>query len=280
MDLVQTLAQIDVTSAPGIYTLIATSSFGCIDSASIEININPQPVVNNIVADQLNCVDEQDSLLVIPSVSPIGADFDFMWTGPDGFNSTDSIATIYGLSEDKSGFYYLSIALDGCMSALDSIEITFAEIPEAASIEGDSLVCEGDTILLFADGNFSANTDFFWQTPDGNQLTNEAILQIPFASLNNAGNYWLTVVENGCESPISDSFYVAVNPFIGQPLITGASQFCEGDSIVLTTDNIANATYIWLGPVPMTTMEPELNIFPAAANTAGYYQVQVVLGRL
>ena len=107
---------------------------------------------------ELNFVDtticEWDYLLLEFSLSNYESYFDFEWFGPGGFYSTDSITEF-----STAGIY--TIEINGCESLLDSFNLNVTPNDTLDFTFNDSLICEGDTIIIeFPSGDFSNYDDF------------------------------------------------------------------------------------------------------------------------
>jgi gliding motility-associated-like protein len=59
------------------------------------------------------------------------------------------------------------------------------------------------------------------------------------------------------------------------PVIYNNGPFCEGSDILLSTDDITNATYSWMGPGGFTATSREITIPDAGPNFAGSYSLVV-----
>lgn len=83
----------------------------------------------------------------------------------------------------QNGLYWVDINSDNCFNT-DTISALFFPIPEF-TLQNDTLLCEGESIIIYPPID---NVSYLWQ--DNSSL--------PFLQVNQAGEYWLEVNENGC----------------------------------------------------------------------------------
>lgn len=148
---------------------------------------------------ELNFVDtticEWDYLLLEFSLSNYESYFDFEWFGPGGFYSTDTITEF-----STTGMY--TIEINGCESLSDSFNLNVTPNDTLDFTFNDSLICEGDTIIIeFPSGDFSNYDDFTWYfNNDTLEMQSDSSIIIT-----SPGEYSLHL--NGCPY-LSDNFYV------------------------------------------------------------------------
>nr|MBS0036855.1 gliding motility-associated C-terminal domain-containing protein [Saprospiraceae bacterium] len=170
---------------------------GCSNNDSVWVGENFG--VPDIVIDQegiLDCVN--DSVILIPQVSPDGFDLEFMWQTSGGEILSDIEAE--SISVGAEGMYYLQVTnLDNHCVITDSIFVpNIADLPIANAGPDKVLNCRDSLIQL--DGSMSgqdANTEYFWETSE-EFIVEGATTTAPLVS--EAGSYTLTVINlvNGC----------------------------------------------------------------------------------
>ena len=201
----------------GIFYLTITDSNSCESpvSDSVSILVNPLPFRPGINWNGPLVFCESDSLVMVATGSP----WPYFW--PDG--SSDST-----LSVNISGDYFVHVVdSNGCRSLnSDTLQILVNPLPPRPLITagGPLTFCDGATVVLSAPlGSFV----YDWNNGDSTQ---NAIVSI-------AGNYWLSITDSlGCESELSDTVTVWVDPLPARPQIgvTGALEFCQGDSALFS----------------------------------------------
>ncbi len=121
----------------------------------------------------------------------------YAWSGPNGFFSTEQNPVIPDASLAMSGTYTVTVSNNnGCSDASSTSVIIFPGVTAAAA--SNSPVCEGDDIMLVADGDVDAIYE--WTGPNGFAQEGQTII-IPDATIENTGIYTVVVLNsNGCYS--------------------------------------------------------------------------------
>jgi gliding motility-associated-like protein len=134
--------------------------------------------------------------------------------------------------------------VEGCASFPDSVVIDVLENP-AVDLGPDISVCEDIEVILDPDvpsGNYE------WQ--DGSTDTTYT----PSVS----GTYYVTVSSLVNECTSSDTVNVELRPLPINPTISGETTYCEGDTLILSTEEQADgAIYVWDVPTGTITQNFE-----------------------
>lgn len=133
------------------------------------------------------------------------------YTWQDG--SSDSTYLV-----DTSGIYWLDVT-HRCGADRDSVTIDYFEIVDI-NFGNDTSICIGDSIVLTVP---SHNGNVTWV--DGSNENN--------LTVENFGQYWVEVAENGCfysDSLVIDTISI---PYLQ---IQSDSVYCEGDSVLIAAD--------------------------------------------
>ena len=205
----------------GNYFVTTTDKDGCVgESNVITVTVFDTPTPT-ITASGVTEICQNDSVILTSS----SAD-SYLWS-PNG--ETSQSITVY-----QSGIYSVTVVdANGCEgSALTAVEITVFETEPAAIYASGSLeFCDGDGVILTS----SLGDSYNW-SPNG-EVT-------PSITITQSGEYVVAVTDaNGCEA-ISDTVEVTVFE-LPEPVISlsGATIFCEGDSLTLTA-SLSDA-YLW-----------------------------------
>lgn len=136
----------------------------------------------------------------------------------------------------SSGTFSVSVSDgNGCASPLsDPVTVTVSPLPAKPVISpsGATTFCSGSSVTLSAPG---ANA-YAWS----NGATTQQI------TTTTSGNYTVSITDgNGCVSPSSDPIVINVNPLPAKPAMSaaGATTFCEGSSVVLSSS--VGSAYVW-----------------------------------
>lgn len=197
----------------------------------------------------------------------------YQWTGPDGFTSTNQVAYIYYASASASGVYKVVITNSAGCSASDSMEVIKHPVPVVYTGGGGG-GCFGTTTSIYAldFGGEYGPYSYLW---DGGETTSS----IPI--LHSGGNYpapaCLMTNTFGCSAMNNTTFMIYTVPTPSSPVIeaTGATSFCKGGSVSLTTTYDPNLTYQWTKPTGDISGATSNSY---TANAGGNYRVAVTNG--
>ena len=236
----------------GDYTLTLNSGQGCdSDPAMVSIEVNANPVISQINGAGSFCEGDNVTLSFSNTAAGIN-DFTYTCNGPGGFAATGTgtgseVVTeeISGITLDQAGAYSCSIeSAEGCVSALETVEVSVQTAPVIAAIDGGGPYCDGDNATLTATNSApgSGTITFTWTGPGGFTFSGTAPNNGPFPatissiSTTQAGTYTLTLESDaGCSSD-AQSVEVVVNPMPEIQNLTGGGSVCEGDLITLSFD--------------------------------------------
>lgn len=128
------------------------------------------------------------------------------------------------------GTYTVTVTQQGCSET--SAPFTISEIVLTPQIQGDAILCAGQTQTLSVSGGPYGS--YLWSP--GNQTS-------PTLTINSGGSYTVTVTSSGC-SATSPPFPVTLVQLT--PQITGLNQVCEGGVASLTVSGGPYDSYLWL----------------------------------
>lgn len=212
-------------AAAGNYrvTLLVYDTTGCIkpDTASIVLNVyDPASAVTS--PDTVICPGASASLRATGGTS-------YVWS-PAATLSNPNIAN--PIATPTIPTTYQVIVTNPCGKDTSYVNVSFHSITTSTS--NDTVICVGDTALLFATGGGS----YSWSP--SSSLTNPSI-QTPgaFPTTNTQYNVAITTPQ-GCSA--RDSVTITVID-IPQPVLTDDDSICFGDNITLTASGADS--YIW-----------------------------------
>ena len=222
---------------------LIVSENGCSDTSQINVEINPIPTSNFIVAST-TCANEPVNVSYTGSASPSA---NYTWNFDGGIVSSGSGQGPYTVSWKNVRNYLLSltVAENGCTSPQASMPLRVTGVP-VASISPVSNICIGQTSNVSFTGNTGNGSIFNWYF--GNATVISGSGQGPYTlQWNSAGNNHVQVEvnDNGC---ISQSF-IDVKVF-DKP----TSDFIIGNTVCANTPVLMNytgtasssANYNWL----------------------------------
>ena len=277
-------------SDQGIWSLVVVLN-GCASpvSESIGVVVNPKPVASASVDPFPACQGDNVTLNGFSTVSGSS----FHWTGPNAYDRNIQNPVISSITPSRAGEYFLEITTnEGCkdttsveVSVLDNVVIT------GLSDNVPGCIDEGFDVIITAatlpgdDGTFS----YHWLIPGNTNpiVTDEPILNVQNVDSSNDGSYTLEVfTADGCSSGTStlslDLNFIPLQP--DQPVTqSGATSFCEGETITLITPPVAGAdvSYFWNTPFAENFPTGNVNMLEVPdinEGDEGPYQVYVVRG--
>ncbi len=154
----------------------------------------------------------------------------YLWT--PGGQTTPSIE----VSPDVNTVYSVKVndVLGNEKELAIEIEVKSPPVKPSISFAGTGILCEGDSLQLTSDSAAA----YLWSTGETTRSiyvsTNEAFTVSVFDEFN-------------CRSEDSDPVNPTIIPTPGRPVITlsGDPEFCEGDSVILTSTDASGGSYFW-----------------------------------
>jgi hypothetical protein len=224
-----------VTTVPGNYTLTVTGLNGCTSVATTSVaENNDSPDVTLGGGGTLTCA--VTDITISSTIATAGATG--VWTGPNGFTSTQNDITI-----SVPGVYlYTVTALNGCISAPSSTVPQDIQAPENVTAAGGQLDCNSPSIPLQG-GSSTSGVTYTWTGPGSFSSTQQN------PQVTNPGTYTLVVTNpnNGCTTTTTTE--VTLDPTVPDIAVVADSLTCAVQSVVLqTTTTTPNVTFAWTGP--------------------------------
>lgn len=215
------------------YSISGTNLYGCTDTTSAVITINPVTPVSITNIDSLVCAGTPPVTL---AASPAGGIFSGSGiTG--GIFYPDSIGT-----GATSVIRYSYTNSSGCFSS-DSIAVTVIPSPSLSVTPAAGSICVNSSITLYASG-----AEHYQWTPSSG--LSSAIDSITIASPDATTTYTITGSNSaGCAD--SDSVIVRVNPLPVVTVSPSVTSICNGSSATLTANGAK--TYQWTPSTGLNT---------------------------
>lgn len=264
-----------VPSIAGEYTVTMTTASGCETAASTTVAVLSVPVITALSNSSLDCTDGTAVVNFEPTIVPAG-NYTYNWTGPISLDAVEN-PQITNANISANGVYTLTVLNGNCESEPLNTIINFNLTPEQAMFSTyDDSVCEGSDYFITAMNLYPSGLQYFWETPIGNIQTSDASLNIISTNQNDNGFYILTVINQGCPAPVSDTLFLSVEDIPVAPVITSTGIVCEGDALSLST-NVQNADiYQWTGPNGYISDQQNPIIPDATELNSGIYQLTVL----
>ncbi|MBL0912870.1 MAG: gliding motility-associated C-terminal domain-containing protein [Bacteroidia bacterium] len=230
-----------VPAATTTYTVTGTDGNTCQNTDSMTVTVNPLPPVNG-GPDQAVCAGTQVTLAGSGATS-------YTWNN----GITDNTAFTPAATAT-----YIVEGTDGntCRNT-DTVKVTVYILPPV-NAGPDQTICAGDAATLTGSG---AST-YTWD----NGVT-DGVAFNPAAT----ATYVVTGTDtNTCQN--TDTVVVNVTPLPPTPVISAATDYCEGDAILLDANTIAGAQYFWNNG----GLTEDLSFASAQLAHSGLYTVYVV----
>jgi hypothetical protein len=233
-----------------LYYCEVTNSCGTDNSASALLTVASPTIAAGALSHPTTCLGTDGSIEITGSGTG-----DLSYTGTA--TGTDVGVTLpYTLMGLAAGTYNFTFD-DGCTSNTINVTLNDPATPAMPTITagGATTFCDGGSVTLTS----SSAVDNVWSTGE----TTQSI------TVTTGGTYSVHVSTAGCDSPVSLGEAVTVDPVPAMPTITagGATTFCNGGSVMLTSSSAVNNTW--------STGETTQSITVTAG---GNYNVTVSLG--
>lgn len=247
---------------PGTYS-ISYSYFdfnNCEGTDDIEVTIVPMP---SAFPGNNGPICNGEEILLYGNTDGTGSDISYLWTGPNGYTSTEQNPT----DATEGGGYLFLVTIDGCASDFEFTEVIVAETPIATALNNGPY-CAGQTVELLGSSNISGNIiSYKWTGPNGYTSTE----QNPTDATED-GTYSLIVTVDNCPSDADTTVVLFSAPPDAEASNNGP--YCEGDAIELfgNTNTTGNTiSFEWTGPNSYQSSAQN----PADAVDAGNYELVI-----
>ena len=188
-----------------------TNSNGCIDTDTLTVNVVVPQNAPTITPQGPTTFCEGESLVLTSSTGNF-----VEWS--------NGLLNVNQILVTTSGQYYVALNSGQCPAYSDTIDVVVNPIPNATIQNADdNIVCQGTCATLGA----LSSTGVTWSgLGSGNSPSIQAC---------NAGDYILTITQDGCSS--SDTLTLTVAPIPQAPAInpSGPISICENESITLVS---------------------------------------------
>ena len=232
------------TYGEGTYSLEICAGGCCSDIVSINVNLNPNPILSPISGGGTYC-EGDTAIICFSNINPEVTDWFYTCIidtaqVTDIGTGTDEIC----VEVTSSTFIFCSLeSMDGCVSDLEGTQVTF-EQNFTPNIDVPTTVCANDTLQLNGSNPFTCtgNVTYTWTGPGGFTFTGTAPCNGPFPAGDpspESGEYCLDL-DGGAGGNCSDQVCITVEvfevPFISPAgaIISGGGDYCQGDIISLS----------------------------------------------
>jgi gliding motility-associated-like protein len=223
------------------YVVVRTPNCASLPSVSRSLRVLSQ-VIATVEPEYIELCEGQ---LLQVSTTLSGSDYRYQWIGPNGFTSdlrTPLVSNSVGF--EHAGFYTLFIFDNGCPSTAADLEVFIKAKPIDPIIFYDPIYCPGQA-LQFTVNNVPNADAYRWILPNNSTFTTlDNHFQISQATNLQNGQWRVIVIQDGCESDFSIPILVDIEQTY-QFQINNPGPKCEGDTILLSAEQVPGASYRW-----------------------------------
>jgi PKD repeat protein len=215
-------------TAGGTYTVQVTNASGCQSAASTAtiVTVNTLPTIAAAtVVDPDVCTALTGSIEIAGSVT---GNLTWTGTGSGSLNNVSLPATVNTLAAGSYSFTFVDVNTCSSNNLIVVLSDPTPPVTPTISLSGATTFCAGGAVTLTS----SESTGNTWSTSD---VSNTLVVST-------SGTFLVTYTDvNGC-SATSAPVTVTVNPLPTTPSITagGATTFCEGGSVTLSSSEMSN----------------------------------------
>jgi gliding motility-associated-like protein len=227
--LLEDSAQVIYVTTSGFYFCVVTTPNDCeVSSNTVEVIQYTTPYLS-VFPSAILCPDSSIEINVITTPNS-----NLQWQSPlSGGNLMQVI--------DQPGLYTCTV--NACdISTTLSINIVGSFVEAVISTNDETVLCEGDSILLTANEGYS----YQWQ-PNGQ--TGSSILVVE------EGTYQL-ICTNIDQCIALDNIMINQTVIVPEPPISNNGPVCENEVLILSTSIFGNVSYFWSGPNDFTSLSP------------------------
>jgi gliding motility-associated-like protein len=210
----------------GSYFVVVSNSCSSVSSDTAIVNISPAAQTPIITANGPATICNGNSIILTSSETS-----NIQWA-PGG-------QTTASISVNQSGTYTVTVDNgNGCTAVSQDFIVNVLNNILPVTLGQDITQCGGSVAV---DAGAQSGATYVWTDLSGNnQIPNSQI-----ANLTSSGQVFVTI-SNQCNSVISDTINVIINPVPTTPIIqaNGPTTFCTGDSVQLSVTNAQQAQNI------------------------------------
>lgn len=250
----------------GEYNVLVRDSFNCVFTETVTLTepeeFNLTLVAENYNGSDISCVNAADGVINL-IIDGSGGPYDILWTGPNGFTSTDE--DLFGLA---TGNYCVTVTDAADCQQTECIELVEPQ-PITIALDETDATCDGvdDGAITATIAGGTGAYQYSWTGPNGFTANSQNLTQLA------AGQYCIEVTDaNGCTATECAEILAPAGPSITLDSISDIS--CAGDatgSIDISVSTTAPPAVIaWTGPNGFTAATEDISNL-----TAGTYCVEV-----
>ena len=222
---------------PGVYDLLITAENGCTNSFSVTVDLDDtQPDLSIMPPnDILTCVETQVSL-----INTSDPDNDYVWSGPDGFSSTD----LEPMVEAGGEYTVIVTGANGCTN-IDMVMVQIDTLSPDIDFTTAEITCT-ESVVSIGVSSTATIVDYAWSGAGGYS----SAAQNP-DDISEGGTYTAVITaDNGCTNSITFEVGASMDMPDGEiNASAGSTLSCNTTELALSSDGITpGSTLSWLDP--------------------------------
>jgi len=257
----------DTAAIVSSFYVLTGSTPGCSTSDSVLVQVRAQPAITSVIIPAELCTGEAAQFEVQASFAE-----EYAWDFGNGQGSTHATDN-YTYLTDSTFTVEVSASNGNCVSTFTQI-LTVSPLPALQIVNGNDMLCLGDTLLLTADAN---HTDtWVWYLGNGDSLlTSTPSLAYTY---NQAGSYplGLSLLNPVCTSQLAviDTISVLAYPTL-EEVSLDVDTLCAGEGVEITAIATDANTYTWaFGEGSTGSGNPVTHTYA----DSGVYQLTLTMG--
>jgi rRNA maturation protein Nop10 len=195
----------------------------------------------------------------------------YLWTGPNGFTSTQSYFVRNSANTSMAGVYTLSVTQPGCAPVLMEQSLSVTPSLSLLSVSPAQVVCAPANLSL--SGASIPNAQMSWEGPNGFTAAGSSF-SIPVTQANQGGTYRYRVQTTHCGT-VFRNVNVTVRDTGALVVSAVRDTFCVGQVAYFSATPISGATYAWTGPAAFNSVLSSPARSNLQAQHSGTYSLQV-----
>ena len=233
---------------PGTYSvkLVVTSGYGCKDSTTASISVNPMPKVDFSVNDSTQCLDG-NSFSFTNASSVSSGNISSLWSFGD---NTTSVQTHPSHTFTTSGSFSVKLIVTtdkGCKDSASAQMTVYPEPVASFTINNDTQCFKGNTFVLTNTSSISSGSlNYQWSFGDGNG-TNTTNASISYTTYGNFNIKLLVTSDQGCVDSVIKPVRVEPSPVVAFA-VNDTDQCKNGNNFSFTNNSTLAAgtiSYLW-----------------------------------
>ncbi len=239
-------------SANASYALIGTDGNSCVNSDTININVNPAPTINSITGTLSVCPGASGVQYLVLNPNTTSS---YNWAVTNGTitvgQGTDTVSIDWPGTQTLAVVSVIEVTDLGCPSDSVQLPVNINVVLDPIAPTGTSTIC---TNLAQGVSYATTNTPgsiYTWHAQGGTIVSGDGTSNVT-VDWNVPGPQtvalWYdensTTIDTVCAG-VSDTLYVTINPTPVTSAITGNSAICVGDSGVFSVINTSGSSYNW-----------------------------------